>query len=304
MDRQIDFSQLWNVFKRSFIAMIILGILGMAAAYFGAKALIAPKYESDTSLLVNRKQDNDPNMQLNAQQADIQIINTYKDIITRPVVLETAANDLTSPQRLMTKKAKKAVYGTRYNATTGVREEYVTEKAQPAQYKLTPAKYSNLSADDLAKMVSVSTQQNSQVFTVNVKDTNAIRARDIANEVAKVFEKKIATIMSISNVSVVSKATANWTPVSPRLNMIALIGLVVGVIIAFMWGLVREITDQTIKNIDFITDDLGLVNLGIVSYVQHMNDMDQAIEDAKVKKQDPSDDLESTDFPQRSRRRI
>lgn len=304
MDRQIDFSQLWNVFKRSFIAMIILGILGMAAAYFGAKALIAPKYESDTSLLVNRKQDNDPNMQLNAQQADIQIINTYKDIITRPVVLETAANDLTSPQRVMTKKAKKAVYGTRYNATTGVREEYVTEKAQPAQYKLTPAKYSNLSADDLAKMVSVSTQQNSQVFTVNVKDTNAIRARDIANEVAKVFEKKIATIMSISNVSVVSKATANWTPVSPRLNMIALIGLVVGVIIAFMWGLIREITDQTIKNIDFITDDLGLVNLGIVSYVQHMNDMDQAIEDAKVKKQDPSDDLESTDFPQRSRRRI
>lgn len=304
MDRQIDFSQLWNVFKRSFIAMIILGILGMAAAYFGAKALIAPKYESDTSLLVNRKQDNDPNMQLNAQQADIQIINTYKDIITRPVVLETAANDLTRPQRVMTKKAKKAVYGTRYNATTGVREEYVTEKAQPAQYKLTPAKYSNLSADDLAKMVSVSTQQNSQVFTVNVKDTNAIRARDIANEVAKVFEKKIATIMSISNVSVVSKATANWTPVSPRLNMIALIGLVVGVIIAFMWGLVREITDQTIKNIDFITDDLGLVNLGIVSYVQHMNDMDQAIEDAKVKKQDPSDDLESTDFPQRSRRRI
>lgn len=304
MDRQIDFSQLWNVFKRSFIAMIILGILGMAAAYFGAKALIAPKYESDTSLLVNRKQDNDPNMQLNAQQADIQIINTYKDIITRPVVLETAANDLTSPQRVMTKKAKKAVYGTRYNATTGVREEYVTEKAQPAQYKLTPAKYSNLSADDLAKMVSVSTQQNSQVFTVNVKDTNAIRARDIANEVAKVFEKKIATIMSISNVSVVSKATANWTPVSPRLNMIALIGLVVGVIIAFMWGLVREITDQTIKNIDFITDDLGLVNLGIVSYVQHMNDMDQAIEDAKVKKQDLSDDLESTDFPRRSRRRI
>lgn len=304
MDRQIDFSQLWNVFKRSFIAMIILGILGMAAAYFGAKALIAPKYESDTLLLVNRKQDNDSNMQLNAQQADIQIINTYKDIITRPVVLETAANDLTSPQRVMTKKAKKAVYGTRYNATTGVREEYVTEKAQPAQYKLTPAKYSNLSADDLAKMVSVSTQQNSQVFTVNVKDTNAIRARDIANEVAKVFEKKIATIMSISNVSVVSKATANWTPVSPRLNMIALIGLVVGVIIAFMCGLVREITDQTIKNIDFITDDLGLVNLGIVSYVQHMNDMDQAIEDAKVKKQDPSDDLESTDFPQRSRRRI
>ncbi len=107
MNKQIDLSQLWNVFKRSFVAMIILGILGMAAAYFGAKALIAPKYESDTSLLVNRKQQNDPNMQLNAQNADIQIINTYKDIITRPVVLQTVADELTSPQRVLTKKAKK-----------------------------------------------------------------------------------------------------------------------------------------------------------------------------------------------------
>lgn len=218
MNKQIDLSQLWNVFKRSFVAMIILGILGMAATYFGAKTFIAPKYESDTSLLVNRKQDNDPNMQLNAQQADIQIINTYKDIITRPVVLQTVAKDLTSPERVISKKAQKAVYGTRYNATTGLREEYVEKKAQPAQYNLKPAKYTNITADDLAKVVSVSTQQNSQVFTVSVKDTDPVRARDIANEVAKVFEKKIATIMSISNVSIVSQATANSTPVSPKLK--------------------------------------------------------------------------------------
>lgn len=305
MNKQIDLSQLWNVFKRSFVAMIILGILGMAVAYFGAKTLIAPKYESDTSLLVNRKQENDPNMQLNAQNADIQIINTYKDIITRPVVLETVADDLTSPQRVLTKKAKKAVYGTRYNATTGVREQYVTEKAQPAQYKLKPAKYSNISSDDLAKMVSVSTQQNSQVFTVNVRDTDPVRARDVANEVAKVFESKIAKMMSISNVSVVSKATASSTPVSPRLKMMALAGLFLGILIAFIWGLIRELTDQTIKDLDFITADLGLVNLGVVNYVQRMRDMDQAIEATKLKDDgEATEDVGVPDFPQRSRRRI
>ncbi|MES5890875.1 Wzz/FepE/Etk N-terminal domain-containing protein [Lacticaseibacillus paracasei] len=304
MNKQIDLSQLWNVFKRSFVAMIILGILGMAAAYFGAKTFISPKYESDTSLLVNRKQDNDPNMQLNAQQADIQIINTYKDIITRPVVLQAVASELTSPQRVLIKKATKAVYGTRYNATTGVREEYVTQKAQPAQYKLKPAQYSNLSSTDLAKIVTVSTQQNSQVFTVNVKDTDPVRARDIANEVAKVFEKKIATIMSISNVSVVSKATADPIPVSPRLNLMALIGLVLGVLVAFVWGLIREQTDQTIKDIDFITDDLGLVNLGIVNYVQHMRDMSEAIDATKSLEAEDTEDYDASDFPQRSRRRI
>ncbi|KLI76847.1 MULTISPECIES: YveK family protein [Lacticaseibacillus] len=304
MNKQIDLSQLWQVFKRSFLAMIILGIVGMAAAYFGAKTLIAPKYESDTSLLVNRKQDNDPNMQLNAQQADVQLINTYKDIITRPVVLQTVANDLTSPQKVMTKKAEKAVYGTRYNATTGIRERYVVEKAKPAQYKLEPAKYTNLTADDLAQMVSVSTQQNSQVFTVNVKDTDPVRARDVANEVAKVFEQKIAKIMSISNVSVVSKATANPTPVSPRLRIIAIVGLVLGVLVAFIWGLTRELTDQTIKDLDFITNDLGLVNLGIVNYVKRMKDMDQAIAKTKSRDNDSPEEFSVPDLPQRSRRRI
>lgn len=304
MNKQIDLSQLWQVFKRSFLAMIILGIVGMAAAYFGAKTFIAPKYESDTSLLVNRKQDNDPNMQLNAQQADVQIINTYKDIITRPVVLQAVANDLTSPRRVVTKKAEKAVYGTRYNATTGVRERYVVEKAKPAQYKLEPAKYTNLTSDDLAKMVSVSTQQNSQVFTVNVKDTDPVRARDIANEVAKVFEQKIAKMMSISNVSVVSEATADSTPVSPRLPIIALIGLFLGVLIAFIWGLIRELTDQTIKDLDFITDDLGLVNLGVVNYVRRMKDMDRQISKAKAKDDDLSEEFNMPDLPQRSRRRV
>lgn len=304
MNKQIDLSQLWNVFKRSFVAMIILGILGMAAAYFGAKTFIAPKYESDTSLLVNRKQDSDPNMQLNAQQADVQIINTYKDIITRPVVLQTVADRLTSPQRIKEKKATKAVYGNRYNALTGAREEYVVKKARPAQYKLKPAKYANISYDDLTKKVSVSTQQNSQVFTVNVKDSDPVRARDIANETAKVFKQKIATIMSISNVSVVSQATADSTPVSPRLPMMAMIGLILGVSIAFIWSLVHELKDKTIKDIDFITDDLGLVNLGVVNYVRHMNNMEQAIQNTELRDKNNIDGRNPPDFPQRSRRRI
>lgn len=43
MNKQVDLSQLWNVIKHSFLAMVIFGILGMAIAYFGAKNLIAPK---------------------------------------------------------------------------------------------------------------------------------------------------------------------------------------------------------------------------------------------------------------------
>ncbi|WP_309215834.1 YveK family protein [Lacticaseibacillus rhamnosus] len=306
MNEQIDLSQLWNVFKRSFLAMIILGLLGMGLAYFGSRSFIAPKYEATTSMLVNRKQDNNANMQLNAQQADIQIINTYKDIITRPVILRTVADNLTSPQRYIAKKGEKAVYGTRYNALTGARERYVVKKAQPAKYKLRPAKYSNISEDDLSKIVSVSNAQNSQVFTVNVRDTNPVRARDIANEIAHVFKEKIASIMSVSNVSVVSRATANPTPVSPKLKLMALIGLLAGIVIAFIWGLIRELTDQTVKDIDYITNDLGLVNLGLVNYVQKMNDLNEAIKKQQdnVINEAEEPDFDRGGFPQRSRKRV
>lgn len=304
MSEQIDLPQLWNVFKRSFIAMILLGIIGMILAYFGAKTFIAPKYEAATSMLVNRKQDNNANMQLNAQQADIQIINTYKDIITRPVILRTVADDLTSPQRYVAKKGKKAVYGTHYNALTGVQERYVVKAARAPVYKLRPAKYTNITENELSKMVSVSNTQNSQVFTVSVKDTDPVRAKDVANEIAKVFKDKIASIMSVSNVSVVSKAVADPVPVSPRLKLMAVLGLVLGVIIAFTWGLIRELTDQTVKNIDFITDDLGIVNLGLVNYIQKMNSLDEAIDKTKVDSDRTTENPETIDFPQRSRRRI
>ncbi len=75
-------------------------------------------------------------------------------------------------------------------------------------------------------------------------------------------------------------------------------------LVAFVWGLIRELTDQTVKNIDFITDNLGLVNLGFVNYVQKMNDMDEAIEKAKQETDEDPVNLDSLGYPQRSRRRI
>ncbi|MDN6491721.1 MAG: capsular biosynthesis protein, partial [Leuconostoc sp.] len=69
-------------------------------------------------------------------------------------------------------------------------------------------------------------------------------------------------------------------------------------------GLIRELTDQTIKDIDFITDNLGLVNLGIVNYVQQMKDLDETIKESKSDRSDFPEDMTQNEFPQRSRRRI
>jgi capsular polysaccharide biosynthesis protein len=270
MDNVIELTRLWNIVKRSFVWMVVLGILGGAAAFAVAKFALTPKYSSAVAMLVNRKNDDQQTgVQYADQQADVAMINTYKDIITKPVILNKVADKLTKPHKVLVKKAQPAKTKREWSTSKLQYQTVTVKKAQPAVYKLVPANYSagSIDADTLAGEIAITNETNSQVFTVTVTDTNAVRAKNIANAIASVFKDNIAKMMSVKNVSVVSKATTNPTPVSPNKKIIALAGLVLGVLIAFVWGTIRELTDRAVKSVDFLTEELGLVNLGMVSYV-------------------------------------
>ena len=84
----IDLSRLMALlckhFKMLIVWTLLAGVLGFAVAQF----VVVPKYTDTTEILVNQKHTNDNNGQAyNNQQADIQMINTYKDIITNQVIL-------------------------------------------------------------------------------------------------------------------------------------------------------------------------------------------------------------------------
>lgn len=95
----------------------------------------------------------------------------------------------------------------------------------------------------LKNAISISNQQNSQVFSITVKATDAKTAATIANETAKVFKKQVVKMMSVHNVSIVSKATPNYSAVSPRKTINLAIGLIVGLILGIGLALLREVTD-------------------------------------------------------------
>ena len=71
--------------------------------------------------------------------------------------------------------------------------------------RMLSAEYDNtdLTAESVADMIiSISNQTNSQVFSINVKSGDAKMSKDIANTIAEVFKDKVASIMSVSNVSI------------------------------------------------------------------------------------------------------
>lgn len=123
------------------------------------------------------------------------------------------------------------------------------------------------SENALKSVISINSQQNSQVFSISAKSSDPQTAASIANTTAKVFKQNIGKIMSINNVLIVSKASADDKPVSPRVRINILIGVLLGLIIGIGLAFLRELGDRTVTSELFLTEDLGLTSLGTVNEI-------------------------------------
>lgn len=221
----IDLRQLFVLLKKNYLGIILWGVFGVIIALLVSFIFMTPQYSSSIDLLVNQKVDNE-GLQYNVQQADLQAINTYKDVIQKPVILEPVVKQLRQKDN-----------------------------------------YSG-SVASLEKLVTISNETNSQVLTVTVTDTNAYTAADLANTIGKVFSQKIKKMMKVDNVTVVTKATADTTPVSPNKKLNILIGLVVGLLVGVAIVVIKDLLDTTVRDEKFLTEELGLTSLGAISHIQ------------------------------------
>ena len=244
--------------KMLIIWTILAGILGFVVAQF----VVVPKYTATTEILVNQKHENNDNGQAYTnQQADIQMINTYKDIITNQVILSNSSNQLKNPVKVI-KPAQKAIYRTNADGTRRLIKE-----AQPAVVERGGKSY-NLSTDELKKAISVQTQQNSQVFSLQAKTDDPQESAVVANTVANVFKQQIKKIMSINNVTIVSRASSPDSPSFPNKKLFVLAGAVLGLILSFLYILIGDLMDTSVHDDDYLTNELGLTNLGQVNHIE------------------------------------
>ncbi|GJM47733.1 YveK family protein [Weissella soli] len=269
MDNVLELRQLWQIIRKHFFALIFMAIIGAGVGYGIAKFVIAPTYSASTSMLVNRSAEDTSTTTANLsdQQADVQLISTYKNLIISSNVMGTVSDNLAHPDPIVVKKAKKAVYNTLADGTkilvTPAQKE-VTKPSTKNRYKL--------SVSELKNMVTISSQTNSQVFSINVESKNAQLAADVANEVAAVFKDKIGGFMKINNVSIIDEAKASKQPVAPNVKLFTLAGLVIFAGLAFLYVLIKELTDTTIKSPDEVSQLFGMTNLGAIGYIKPIKD--------------------------------
>ncbi|HIY93502.1 MAG TPA: chain-length determining protein [Candidatus Companilactobacillus pullicola] len=235
--QKINVLRIWEIIRKH-IRMIIgtaffITIISIFVTFF----VMTPKYSATTEILVNRKASPDAEAsQFQQAQADVQLISTYKDIITSPTVL----NEVNQRVR-------------DYPGYQG--------------------------AGNLSKSLSISNAQNSQVFSLTAKSTDAGTAAAIANETASVFKKRVGKLMSIDNVSIVSRATVDPTPTSPKKILNILIGIILGIIFGIAFACLKELSNRAVTTETELSDELGLTSLGIVDEIDQ-----QVIEQTDTKR--------------------
>lgn len=259
----IDLRRLFILIRKHIIS-ILIWMIGLGLIAYGvSEYVLVPKYTASTQLLVNRKTA-DANQAYTNQQADINAVTTYKDIITSNVILKAASKYLANPVTLVKKAtpAKKAVYKTNDGTRTLVKKAV---KAKPAVYKRESKSYS-VSASELASAVSVTTTTSSQVFTLSATAETPAKAQAIANAVAKEFKEQIPKIMDVNNVTIVAEAPKG-TKSYPKVKMITMVGVLAGLVISLLIIIIKDLSDTTVREDSFMTNELGLTNLGEIAHI-------------------------------------
>ncbi|MDO4604327.1 MAG: Wzz/FepE/Etk N-terminal domain-containing protein [Limosilactobacillus ingluviei] len=259
-ENTIDLRRLLALCKKHF-RLFIVWTIGLGAIAGGLAAFVIPaQYTATTQILVNQKNNNNNGQAYANQQADVNMINTYKDIITNQVILSEASKELSNPVKVI-KEAQPAKYETLADGT-----KQLVRAAKPAVRS--HGKAYDLSAGELKERLSVETQTNSQVFALQAKANDPEEAKQIANTVALTFKKKIKSVMSVNNVTIVSKATKPSTSSFPKPRNFALMGALCGLLLSIVWVVLRDLMDTTVRDDDFMTDELGLTNLGQVGKIR------------------------------------
>ena len=92
MENTMDFTKIWEIIKKNWKLLVLLPIVFLLISLVYTFFIASPKYEASTQVLVNEK-EKDKDMMAQQVQSNIQLVNTYSEILKSPRILDEVAKE-------------------------------------------------------------------------------------------------------------------------------------------------------------------------------------------------------------------
>lgn len=119
----------------------------------------------------------------------------------------------------------------------------------------------------LRKKIAVSSEENSKVLNIYVRDQNASFAVDTANAIATIFTKEIGKLMDVDNVQVLAEAKVknSLIPVSPNHALNLVLGAVIGALFGIVLNVLFILFNNKFKSEKELELELGVPVIGVIN---------------------------------------
>lgn len=118
--------------------------------------------------------------------------------------------------------------------------------------------------DELGSIIEVTNPTNTRILEISCTYPNAFMAKKIVDDFAKVSKTRIAQIMDSEEPTVIDQGYASMIPSSPNTKKNAIIGGIIGILLAAAIIIILHLMDDTIKSSEDVEKYLGLSTLGLI----------------------------------------
>lgn len=108
--------------------------------------------------------------------------------------------------------------------------------------------------EEISEMVTAYSVNGTEIFEVVVTSTDPAEAERIANTIAVVLPGQIAGIVDGSSVRVVDYAVVPERPSFPGYGLMAFLGFIVGFLLSLLVLIIAELSNNTIRSEDYLTE--------------------------------------------------
>lgn len=189
MEETIDLSKLLLILKKNMKYLIILPIVFLALSMVITFVFMTPKYSSSTQVLVNQK-ETDNQIMAQQVQSNLQLVNTYSEIIKSPRILDKVSKNLKG------KYSSKEISG--MLTVSNQAESQILNIAVENENRETASKVANEIANVFSKDVSkIMNVDNVSILSKADTKGNQISPQPLVNSVVGIFLGLIVALILI-----------------------------------------------------------------------------------------------------------